>query len=97
MLCKKLFKFSSIGFKAVESQMHSEKHKAAAKSREKMPVSSLFRINSFTDFSSISEPSSENISYYRNRPQYHLWVHCDSTGRDNVVPAQHNKTPILQH
>lgn len=42
MLCKKLFKLGSMGVKAVESHMHSEKHKAAAKSREQTPAISQF-------------------------------------------------------
>lgn len=87
MLCKKLLKLGLMGGKAVELHMHREKHKVADRTR----------LDSFTDFSSISESSSDHNISYSNRPKDYLWVYRYPSDRGTVFSALRNKTQIPQH
>uniref|UniRef100_A0A1A7WRV9 Uncharacterized protein n=1 Tax=Iconisemion striatum TaxID=60296 RepID=A0A1A7WRV9_9TELE len=93
-LCKKLFILSSMGVKAVESYMHSEKHKATAKTHEQTPAISQFC--SVSPVSPTSESPNPAATVASATDLGDFWVHCNSSGKATVVPAQRSKAPILR-
>ena len=58
-LCKKVFKLGTMGIKAVESHMESEKHKAVAKNHQQTPFTSIYQ---HCSVSSTSVPKSSGLS-----------------------------------